>query len=143
MSDTPLILPKPQRTAWSGQTLPLARGAREQFYGAGMQNGRGNTTHRDKTVEVAVDYNWDDGGHPNSVPFYLSSAGYGVFRNTFAPGTYELTFHVGDWLAAEGIAGPSPRFLDQVPIRFGMAEAAHYHVPLLVSPYGYSTYRGS
>ena len=61
----------------------------------------------------------------------------------FAPGTYELTFHVGDWLAAEGIEGPEPRFLDQVPIRFGMAEPAHYHVPLLVSPYGYSTYRGS
>ena len=37
----------------------------------------------------------------------------------------------------------SPRFLDEVPIRFRMAEAVHYHVPLLVSPYGYSTYRGS
>ncbi|MRX49439.1 hydroxyisourate hydrolase [Paracoccus sp. S-4012] len=61
----------------------------------------------------------------------------------FTPGTYELTFHVGDWLAAEGIAGTEPRFLGEVPIRFGMAEAAHYHVPLLVSPFGYSTYRGS
>lgn len=62
--------------SWTGeQTVQtLARGAEEQFYGAGMQNGRGNTSHRDKTVEVAVDYNWDDGGHPNSVPFYLSSA---------------------------------------------------------------------
>ncbi|MFB7517101.1 NPCBM/NEW2 domain-containing protein [Streptomyces sp. NPDC056144] len=66
----------------------LARGADEQFYGAGMQNGRGNTSHRGKTVEVSVDYNWDDGGHPNSVPFYLSSAGYGVYRNTYAPNTY-------------------------------------------------------
>ncbi|MER7534352.1 NPCBM/NEW2 domain-containing protein [Streptomyces sp. NPDC097704] len=66
----------------------LARGADEQFYGAGMQNGRGNTSHRDKTVEVGVDYNWNDGGHPNSVPFYLSSAGYGVYRNTYAPNTY-------------------------------------------------------
>ncbi|MFI1800526.1 TIM-barrel domain-containing protein [Streptomyces sp. NPDC020379] len=69
-------------------TQTLARGAREQFYGGGMQNGRGNTSHRGKTVEVGVDYNWDDGGHPNSVPYYLSSAGYGVFRNTYAPGTY-------------------------------------------------------
>jgi alpha-glucosidase len=69
----------------------LARGADEQFYGAGMQNGRGNTSHRGKTVEVGVDYNWDDGGHPNSVPFYLSSAGYGVYRNTYAPGTYAFT----------------------------------------------------
>lgn len=79
--------------SWTGeQTVQtLARGAEEQFYGAGMQNGRGNTSHRDKTVEVAVDYNWDDGGHPNSVPFYLSSAGYGVFRNTYAPNTYAFT----------------------------------------------------
>ncbi|MFC5718683.1 TIM-barrel domain-containing protein [Streptomyces gamaensis] len=69
----------------------LARGPREQFYGAGMQNGRGNTSHRGKSVEVGVDYNWNDGGHPNSVPFYLSSAGYGVYRNTYAPGTYAFT----------------------------------------------------
>ncbi|MFI8292654.1 DUF5110 domain-containing protein [Streptomyces sp. ms191] len=69
-------------------TQSLARGAGEQFYGAGMQNGRGNTSHRGKTVEVGVDYNWNDGGHPNSVPFYLSSAGYGVYRNTYAPNTY-------------------------------------------------------
>lgn len=79
--------------SWTGEKTvqTLARGAGEQFYGAGMQNGRGNTSHRDKTVEVAVDYNWDDGGHPNSVPFYLSSAGYGVFRNTYAPNTYAFT----------------------------------------------------
>ncbi|MEU5369887.1 NPCBM/NEW2 domain-containing protein [Streptomyces sp. NPDC005951] len=79
--------------SWTGEKTvqTLARGANEQFYGAGMQNGRGNTTHRGKTVEVAVDYNWDDGGHPNSVPFYLSSAGYGVFRNTYAPNTYAFT----------------------------------------------------
>ncbi|MGH4030745.1 NPCBM/NEW2 domain-containing protein [Actinomycetota bacterium Odt1-20B] len=71
-------------------TQSLARGGSEQFYGAGMQNGRGNTSHRGKKVEVSVDYNWDDGGHPNSVPFYLSSAGYGVFRNTYAPNTYDF-----------------------------------------------------
>jgi len=61
----------------------------------------------------------------------------------FAPGIYELVFHAGDYLTATGAPGESPRFLDLVPIRFGMAEAAHYHVPLLLSPYGYSTYRGS
>ncbi|MFD7720841.1 NPCBM/NEW2 domain-containing protein [Streptomyces sp. NPDC059814] len=79
--------------SWDGEktTQTLARGGDEQFYGAGMQNGRGNTSHRGQTVEVGVDYNWDDGGHPNSVPFYLSSAGYGVFRNTFAPNTYAFT----------------------------------------------------
>ena len=61
----------------------------------------------------------------------------------FATGRYELVFHVGDWLDAQGTGGAAPRFLDEVPIRFGMAADDHYHVPLLVSPYGYSSYRGS
>ncbi|WP_420004433.1 hydroxyisourate hydrolase [Arenibacterium sp. LLYu02] len=62
----------------------------------------------------------------------------------FATGTYELVFHCGDYLRATGQAGADPLFLDAVPIRFGMSEAeSHYHVPLLLSPYGYSTYRGS
>ncbi|MFY1708647.1 hydroxyisourate hydrolase [Tritonibacter scottomollicae] len=63
---------------------------------------------------------------------------------TFETGTYELVFFCGDYLRASGQAGDAPMFLDQVPIRFGMSEAdSHYHVPLLLSPYGYSTYRGS
>ncbi|WP_353475648.1 hydroxyisourate hydrolase (plasmid) [Salipiger sp. H15] len=61
----------------------------------------------------------------------------------FAPGTYELVFHAGAYLDACGTPPESPRFLDVVPIRFGMSEPAHYHVPLLLSPFGYSTYRGS
>ncbi len=61
----------------------------------------------------------------------------------FATGSYELVFSAGDYLRATGQAGAEPLFLDEVPIRFGMAEDAHYHVPLLLSPYGYSTYRGS
>jgi 5-hydroxyisourate hydrolase len=65
-------------------------------------------------------------------------------RERFAAGVYELTFHAGDYLRANGLAGAEPLFLDQVPIRFGMSDPeAHYHVPLLLSPYGYSTYRGS
>jgi 5-hydroxyisourate hydrolase len=64
-------------------------------------------------------------------------------REAFVPGVYELVFAAGQYLRATGQAGAEPLFLDQVPIRFGMAEAAHYHVPLLLSPYGYSTYRGS
>lgn len=59
-------------------------------------------------------------------------------------GVYELIFAVGDYFGAQGIAVTSPLFLDHVPIRFGIADAkAAYHVPLLVSPWAYSTYRGS
>ena len=61
----------------------------------------------------------------------------------FKTGTYELIFFAGDYLRATGQAGAEPLFLDQVPIRFGMAEDTHYHVPLLLSPHGLSTYRGS
>ncbi len=61
----------------------------------------------------------------------------------FATGSYELLFHAGDWLRHEGLVMAEPPFLDQIPIRFGMSEDSHYHVPLLLSPYGYSTYRGS
>lgn len=61
-----------------------------------------------------------------------------------AAGTYELIFHAGDYLRRTGQAGDDPLFLDQVPIRFGISdESAHYHVPLLLSAYGYATYRGS
>ncbi|MGE4073220.1 MAG: hydroxyisourate hydrolase [Lysobacterales bacterium] len=59
-------------------------------------------------------------------------------------GVYELDFAAGDYFAALGLDLPQPRFIDVVTLRFGIADAgAHYHVPLLVSPYSYSTYRGS
>jgi len=61
----------------------------------------------------------------------------------FEIGTYELVFHAGAYLDASGTPPESPRFLDVIPLRFGMSEASHYHVPLLLSPFGYSTYRGS
>jgi 5-hydroxyisourate hydrolase len=62
----------------------------------------------------------------------------------FQTGIYELQFHAGDYLRKLGIALPEPLFLDVIPIRFGIADAAqHFHVPLLLSPFGYSTYRGS
>jgi len=65
-------------------------------------------------------------------------------QDRFKTGTYELVFHAGDYLRATDQGGDEPLFLDRVPIRFGMSDAlAHYHVPLLLSPYGYSTYRGS
>lgn len=62
----------------------------------------------------------------------------------FIKGTYELHFLAGDYFAARGLSAATPRFLDRIVLRVGLAEPdQHYHVPLLVSPYSYSTYRGS
>lgn len=62
----------------------------------------------------------------------------------FRPGVYQLVFNAGDYYRARGVQLPEPAFLDQVVLRFGIACADdHYHVPLLISPYSYSTYRGS
>ncbi|HVJ40636.1 MAG TPA: hydroxyisourate hydrolase [Dongiaceae bacterium] len=59
-------------------------------------------------------------------------------------GTYELRFHAGDYLRRGKAATAEPAFLDVIPIRFGIADPGqHYHVPLLLSAFGYSTYRGS
>ena len=63
---------------------------------------------------------------------------------TMKPGRYVLTFEAGAYFRTKGVALPEPAFLDTVRIAFGIADAeAHYHVPLLLSPFGYSTYRGS
>ncbi|MEN0001322.1 MAG: hydroxyisourate hydrolase [Pseudomonadota bacterium] len=62
----------------------------------------------------------------------------------FKIGQYELIFFAGDYLRKNGSADGDPLFLDQIPIRFGISDGtSHYHVPLLLSPFGYSTYRGS
>jgi 5-hydroxyisourate hydrolase len=59
-------------------------------------------------------------------------------------GHFELLFHIGDYYRTTGAATADPPFLDEVPLRFAIADpSAHYHVPLLVSPWSYSTYRGS
>jgi 5-hydroxyisourate hydrolase len=59
-------------------------------------------------------------------------------------GRYELVFYVGDYFAGKAASEPPVRFLDRVPVQFGVADAtASYHIPLLVSPWAYSTYRGS
>ncbi len=64
--------------------------------------------------------------------------------DAFRPGTYELVFATGAYFRTAGVTLTDPPFLDEVPIRFGIAHAdQHYHVPLLVSPWSYSTYRGS
>tara|TARA_B110000483_G_scaffold105434_1_gene128662 strand:- start:155 stop:508 length:354 start_codon:yes stop_codon:yes gene_type:complete len=63
--------------------------------------------------------------------------------DAFEIGQYELVFHAGDYLRATKQAAAEPMFLDLVPLRFGISQNDHYHVPLLLSAHGYSTYRGS
>ena len=59
-------------------------------------------------------------------------------------GEFRIVFHVAEYFRAQGVDLPAPPFIDRVPIRFGIADAAaHYHVPLLCTPWSYSTYRGS
>ena len=59
-------------------------------------------------------------------------------------GKFELVFHAGDYFAGHGVSLPEPRFVDRVTIAFGIADASqNYHVPLVVTPWSYSTYRGS
>ncbi|MEQ1912435.1 MAG: hydroxyisourate hydrolase [Vicinamibacterales bacterium] len=60
------------------------------------------------------------------------------------PGVYELSFHVGEYFTRTGVAVTKPPFLDVIVLRVGLADPhGSYHVPLLLSPYGYSTYRGT
>ncbi len=64
--------------------------------------------------------------------------------STLQAGRYRLVFEVGAYFKARGASLPEPPFLDRVPLDFGLADtASHYHVPLLASPWAYSTYRGS
>lgn len=64
--------------------------------------------------------------------------------DTIPVGRYELLFQAGDYFRSLGVALSDPPFLDEIPLRFAIAEAdGHYHVPLLLSPWSYSTYRGS
>ncbi|MBP7334450.1 hydroxyisourate hydrolase [Niveispirillum sp.] len=64
--------------------------------------------------------------------------------DTIPTGRYELLFQAGDYFRATSVSLPDPPFLDEIPLRFAIAEASgHYHVPLLLSPWSYATYRGS
>ena len=75
----------------STATQHLADQKGEQFLGGGMQNGR--SIHTGSVINITADFDWDDGGNPNAVPYYMTSNGYGVLRNTFAPGTYDFKNH--------------------------------------------------
>jgi 5-hydroxyisourate hydrolase len=90
----------------------------------------------------------DDGGPVNVRRLTLNHDGRtdGPLLNAaeMAVGRYRLLFEVAPYFRARGVQLPQPPFLDTVPVDFGISDAAgHYHVPLLVSPYSYSTYRGS
>ncbi|SDK49764.1 NPCBM-associated, NEW3 domain of alpha-galactosidase [Nocardioides sp. YR527] len=98
-----------------GTAQHLERGAEEQFFGGGMQNGR--FSHRGETIKISRDFNWNDGGNPNAVPFYLSSRGYGVLRNTFAAGSYDFgapttTTHDEQRFDAYYFVGDAERVID-------------------------------
>ncbi len=79
------------------------------------------------------------------VAIALDANGRGTLLEAgLAPGPHELVFHVADYHRARGLTLTNPPFLDRVTIAFGVADAdTHHHVPLLLSPYGYATYRGS
>ena len=65
------------------------------------------------------------------------------FADVAVTGIYQASFHVGDWYRAQGIALPTPAFLEVVPYRFGVADLAqHYHLPLKMTPWGFSLFRG-
>lgn len=84
-----LVWEETQGLTYGKETVQyLARGDDEYFYGGGMQNGR--FSHRDKTILLRIDWNWEEGGAPNPAPFFMSTKGYGALRNTFAPGSYNF-----------------------------------------------------
>lgn len=87
-ADGTVLFEEESTLSWdaSGTTQTLKPRAGEQFFGAGEQNGGYN--HTGKTIQVANSFNWNEGGFNNSQPYYVSTSGYGAFRNTFQPGTY-------------------------------------------------------
>ncbi|TCR80751.1 hydroxyisourate hydrolase [Rhizobium sp. BK376] len=106
--------------------LDTARGKPAHGLRIDLYRVEGDTLHHLKSVETNDDGRCD-------APLLSDEA--------MEAGTYELRFHAGDYFRG---LGERAEFLDLIPIRFGMSERnAHYHVPLLLSPYSYSTYRGS
>lgn len=108
--------------------LDTARGCPAQGIRIDLYRIEGETRRHLKTVETNSDGRTDAQILP---------------ADQFETGVYELVFHAGAYLDRNGTPPEEPRFLDMIPIRFGMSEPSHYHVPLLLSPFSYSTYRGS
>jgi alpha-glucosidase len=82
-----LVWEESQGMTYGKKTIQYVKRADDEYYyGGGMQNGR--FSHRDKTIKLTIDYDWEDGGNPNPAPFFMSSKGWGALRNTYAPGEY-------------------------------------------------------
>lgn len=73
-------------------TQTLSSGIGEYYYGCGQQNGY--FSHKGKLIDIVADGNWNEGGHPNPAPFYMSNRGYGVLRNTFSVGEYDFSSNI-------------------------------------------------
>jgi hydroxyisourate hydrolase len=109
-----------------------------------------DTTRGRPAAGLRIDFSrLDVDGRPRLIRTVTTNADGRVDTALLGPsemeaGRYELLFHVGAYFRSTGAALTDLPFLDQVPVRFAIAEpTGHYHVPLLVSPYGYVTYRGS
>ncbi|MDQ3271687.1 MAG: hydroxyisourate hydrolase [Pseudomonadota bacterium] len=109
-----------------------------------------DTMHGTPAAGMAVELYTTDGGQAALVKsFVLNSDGRNpdglLYDNSsLLSGTYRLVFDVAAYFAARGVKLPEPNFLNRVSLDFGVADTSqHYHVPLLVSPWSYSTYRGS
>ena len=106
-----------------------------------------DTTHGKPAAGMRIDLLMSHGDHNHHVLSVETNADGRVDEpllggERWEHGTFELVFHVGAYFGRLGLASGQP-FLDTVPVRFVISEETHYHVPLLVSPYAYSTYRGS
>jgi 5-hydroxyisourate hydrolase len=106
-----------------------------------------DTTHGKPAAGMRVDLLMVHGDHTHHIWTGLTNADGRVDQpllegDRFHLGVYELIFHVGQYFERMGV-DMNRQFLDTVPVRFMMSEESHFHVPLLCSPFGYSTYRGS
>lgn len=108
-----------------------------------------DTAHGSPAAGMTLELFFIDGGKRTHVKTVATNSdgrcdGPLVENDDFKVGAWELVFHVADYFTALGVELPAPPFLDRVTLRFGIADTdEHYHVPLLVSPWSYSAYRGS
>lgn len=108
-----------------------------------------DTTHGTPASKVSITLYRLDNGHKTQLTKTITNQDGRcdqpiLSEENFKQGSYQLEFAIGDYFRGTGISLEEPLFLDEVVIRFGISdESSHYHVPVLVSPYGYSTYRGS